>query len=141
MKTNEMAAASQTRLLFSVCTLAGALIWLLSETLTGHREPWDASPIFYLGSLFFAGFIPACFTASRYWLWPLGVLLGQKIGFVALLREGAGPLWMVGILFLSFYSLISLLGARMGVACYGWLHQRASIRASGKDSLDTFCTK
>lgn len=35
----------------------GALIWVASERLTGHREPWDANHAYFLLALSCAGFV------------------------------------------------------------------------------------
>ena len=90
-------------MLFGLSALLGALVWLLSPGLPGHREPWDADSLFYHGGVFLAGFIPGCFSARGFWLLALGAWLGQLVGFlVLLLRFGLGPSgWWVCSSFLS----------------------------------------
>ena len=104
--------------LLSLSVLLGALIWFLSPLLTGHEEPWDARSPFYPFALVAAGFIPACFSAHRFWLWAVGVWLGQVIAFLALMLREAGSLWPLGLLFLCFSSLLSLAGAGLGAGVH-----------------------
>ena len=114
-----MRATHKTPILLGVSVILGALVWFLSPALTGHREPWDADSLFYHCGVFLAGFIPACFSARRFWLWALGAWLGQMLAFlVLLLCFGSGPLWLVGLLFLSFYALLSLAGAGIGAGVH-----------------------
>ena len=120
-------------MLFGLSAFLGALVWLLSPALTGHREPWDADSLFYHCGLFIAGFIPACFSAPRFWLWAIGAWLGQVLAFfVLLLRIQSGPLWPVGFLFLSLYALFSLAGAALGacVHCFFRSHVSASTKVA-----------
>jgi hypothetical protein len=80
-----MKTTSKSPLLFGLSALLGALIWLLSPVLTGQREAWDASPAYYYSALIVAGFIPACLSARRFWLWAAGAWVGQLVGFALLL--------------------------------------------------------
>jgi hypothetical protein len=104
----------RTSALLGLSVLLGALIWFLSPLLTGHREPWDAHSPFYPFALVAAGFIPACFSAHRFWLWAVGVWLGQTAAFLTLLLRESGSLWPLGLLALCFYSLLSFAGAGLG---------------------------
>jgi hypothetical protein len=114
-----MKATSTSPLLFGLSALLGGLIWLLSPVLTGQQEPWDASPSYYCSGLVVAGFIPACLSARRFWLWAAGAWVGQLVGFVlVIMRYGAGPLWPLGLVFLCFYSLLSLAGAGLGAGIH-----------------------
>lgn len=113
-----MKATHKHLLLFGLSLLLGSLIWFLSAPLTGHREPWDADPPFYHCALVAAGFIPACFSALRFWLWAVGVWLGQVIAFLVLVLQAPGALWPLGFLFLSAYSLLSLAGAGLGAGVH-----------------------
>ena len=87
-----MKAAHKHLLLFGLSLLLGSLIWFLSAPLTGHREPWDADLPFYHCALVAAGFIPACFSARRFWLWAVGAWLGQVIAFFVLILRAPGAL-------------------------------------------------
>ena len=107
-----------TSALFSLSMLMGALIWFLSPLLTGHREPWDANSPFYPLALVTAGFIPACFSARRFWIWAVGVGLGQMIAFLALMLRESGSLWPLGLVFLCFSSILSLAGAGLGAGVH-----------------------
>lgn len=104
--------------LLGLSVLLGALIWFLSPLLTGHREPWDADSPLYPCALVAAGFIPACFSARRFWLWAVGAWLGQIIAFFLLVLRAPGALWPLGFLFLCFYSLLSLAGAGLGAGVH-----------------------
>ena len=53
-----------------LAVLIGAGIWILSPLLTGHNEPWDASPGYYFGSLFVAGFLLTVIHSEKFYLWP-----------------------------------------------------------------------
>ena len=109
---------SSVLVLFSLAVLLGALIWVLSPFITGHREPWDAHWPYYSFALVAAGFIPASFSAHRFWLWAVGVWLGQGSAFLAIVLRGSGSLWPLGLLFLCFYSLLSLAGAGLGAGTH-----------------------
>ena len=114
-----MRANLKVAILFGLSVVLGALVWILSPALTGHREPWDADSLFYRCGLFLAGFIPACFSARRFWLWALGAWVGQLFAFVVLiLRFGSGPLWLVGVFALFAYALWSLAGAGLGAGVH-----------------------
>ena len=114
-----MKTTSKSPLLFGLSALLGALIWLLSPVLTGQQEPWDASPSYYYSALVVAGFIPACLSARRFWLWAAGAWVGQLVGFALLIvRYGSGPLWLAGLVFLCFYSLLSVAGAGLGAGIH-----------------------
>jgi hypothetical protein len=113
----------KSQLIFGLAVLLGALIWLLSPTLTGHREAWDASASYYLSALIIAGFLPACLRAERFWRVALGAWVGQMLGFVWLLllpsQPGSGAnLWPLGLVFLALSSVLSLVGAALGAGVH-----------------------
>jgi hypothetical protein len=114
-----MKKASKSPLLFGLSAILGALIWFLSPLLTGRQEPWDASPSYYCSGLAVAGFIPACLSARRFWLWAAGAWVGQLVGFALLIvHYGSGPLWPAGLVFLCFSSLLSVAGAGVGAGIH-----------------------
>jgi hypothetical protein len=121
-----MKATHKHLLLFGLSVLLGALIWLFSTPLTGHREPWDGNSSIYYCALVAAGFIPACFSARRFWLWATGAWLGQVFAFLVLILREPGPLWPLGLLFLSLYALLSLAGAAIGAGVHCLLNRRAA---------------
>jgi hypothetical protein len=94
--------------------LLGALIWALSPTLTGLREPWDGAFTYYVGSLLLAGAVSAL-PCPRYWWWgTIGVYAGQyAFMFIA---YGPGNLWPLSLLFGAVFMIVSLLG---GGAVFG----------------------
>jgi hypothetical protein len=106
---------------FAVAVFLGAGVWFLSPLFTGLREPWDAQSGYYYYALLVAGFLPGCLSTRRFWSWALGVWLGQVAAFVVLFvttpAVGAN-LWPVGLLFLTFCSLLSLAGASSGAALH-----------------------
>jgi hypothetical protein len=111
--------------LFGVSVFLGALVWLLSEPITGHREPWDAHSPYYRCALLAAGFIPACFSARRFWVWAIGAWLGQAIAFFSLVLSVPGPnFWPLGILLLSRDALLSLAGAAIGAGVHYLIFRR-----------------
>lgn len=57
----------------------GALIWAISVPVTGHREPFDGSLLYYTLSTFFAGALSAWPSPRHWWLALLGVYLGQHL--------------------------------------------------------------
>jgi hypothetical protein len=115
-------------LIFCFAAVLGALIWFLSPLLAGHAEPWDAQSNYYGCALIVAGFVPACFSAQRFWLVAVGAWLGQVVAFLFRVIHPAEPvvgadLWPVGLIFLCFYSLLSLAGAALGAGAHILLHR------------------
>lgn len=97
----------------------GFLIWVLSPMLAGHREPWDAQGHYYMVSLFIAGLVPAFIEPRRFWVWPIGVYLGQVLFII-----GVSSLWeivganmaAVGVILMVFYLVPTVIGAGIGAA-------------------------
>lgn len=92
-----------------VATAAAALVWALSPSLTGHREPWDADGPFYVGALFVAGSVAGSITPRPLWAHYLGAMIGQ-IGYELVFLR-IGPLFLLGAAFLLGYSVIFLAAA------------------------------
>lgn len=64
--------------------ILGALVWAISVPLTGQREPFDGSMLYYALSTFAAGALSAGLSPKHWWLALLGVYLGQHVyAFVA----------------------------------------------------------
>ncbi len=104
-------------LVFGLSVALGALIWIGSRRFTGNVEPWDPPGYYWHIGLLVAGFIPALLSPQRFWLWPLGVLLGQVIIFVPGVIQGPpAPLWPLGIVFLVVYSIVAFVGSFLGWA-------------------------
>ncbi len=94
----------------------GAGIWVLSASLTGHREPWDSPGMYYAGALLGAGAIGGFLVPEHWAEVTIGVFAGQAVVLLArvLGDPASGGLWPLGILFLGLYSLIALVGAGLG---------------------------
>jgi hypothetical protein len=96
----------------------GAGIWLLSTTLTGYSEPWDAPGLYYVTTLLGAGLIGG-FVVPGHWIEvAVGIFTGQAAVMLAsvLAQPGGGGLWPLGVLFLGLYSVLALAGAVLGSA-------------------------
>jgi len=97
---------------FLLATLAGAAIWSLSPSMTGHVEPWDAGGLYYTAALALGGCL--CGSIAPKPLWPLyaGCVAGQTLYLLGWLPTG--PLLPVGLVFVLLCSLIFLAGAYVG---------------------------
>mgnify|MGYP001563853319 CR=1 FL=1 len=112
----------------------GLLIWTLSPMLAGHREPWDAQGPYYMVSLFIAGLVPALIEPKRFWVWPIGVYLGQVlfiIGASFLLPYAGANLAAAGIVIMVFYMVPTVIGAAIG-AGIRTVAARVTTRTKGK---------
>lgn len=85
--------------------VAGAATWWLSPVATGHAEPWDGSGLYYLGALVVGGALAGLATNRPLIPVTLGFATGQTV--YGLLALSSGPLWVVGLLFIGFFSLIA----------------------------------
>lgn len=92
--------------------VAGAAVWALSPSVTGKPEPWDADTPYLSIALACAGLALGLVQpgrAAQHWL---GIVLGQLAWEVAFLP--VGPLIVVGVFFLAFWSLLTLLASLLG---------------------------
>lgn len=101
MKTNPIAA-------IAISAVLAALVWVLSNAVTGNPEPWDGSMAYYLGGLFLAGFVSAWIAPRPVWTYYLGALIGQV---AYMLFAGAGAMILAGALFTALFSVAALAGA------------------------------
>jgi len=95
-----------------ISAIFGAAVWALSPAMTGKLEPWDADGIYYLVSLGLAGFISACIAPKPLWALYVGAILGQVL--YGLIFLPLGPLAVIGLAFLTVWSLVFLLAAFLG---------------------------
>jgi len=97
---------------FLIAALAGAALWGLSPSMTGHVEPWDAGGLYYPVALALGGGL--CGSVSPKPLWPLyvGCVAGQTLYLLGWLPTG--PLLPVGLVFVLLCSLVFLVGAYVG---------------------------
>ena len=96
----------------------GAAIWVLSASITGRPEPWDASGLYYPGALLLAGFLGGLLVPGHWGEVAIGVYAGQALVLLGrvLSDPGSGGLWPLGLMMLALYSLIALAGALLGSA-------------------------
>jgi hypothetical protein len=94
----------------------GAGIWVLSASITGHREPWDSQSMYYATALLGAGLIGGFLNPGHWAEVAVGVFTGQAVVLLAgvLAEPASGGLWPLGILFLGIYSLLAVVGAGLG---------------------------
>jgi hypothetical protein len=94
----------------------GAGIWVLSGSITGLPEPWDAPGMYYASALLGAGVIGGFLVPGHWAEVPIGVFAGQAVVLLArvLAEPASGGLWPLGILFLVLYSPLTLVGAGLG---------------------------
>ena len=120
--------------IFALSIGLGLLIWALSPMLAGHREPWDAQGPYYMVSLFIAGLVPTLIEPKRFWVWPIGVYLGQVLFIIggSFLWEIAGAnLAVAGVVIMVFYMVPTVIGAGIGVVIRK-VAQRVGTRPKGK---------
>ena len=94
----------------------GAGIWILSASVTGHSEPWDAPGMYYPAALLAAGVIGGSLVPAHWAEVAIGVFTGQAVVLLArvLADPGGGGRWPLGVVLLGVYSLLALLGAAGG---------------------------
>lgn len=96
----------------------GACIWLLSASMTGRAEPWDAPGMYYPAALLIAGLIGGFLVPAHWGEVAVGVFTGQALVLLgrAMSEPGNGGLWPLGMVLLVLYSLLALLGCGLGSA-------------------------
>ena len=105
----------------------GSMIWALSPSLTGLREPWDGAFAYYFGCLFIAGLVSALPCPRHWWMGTIGVYAGQfAFMFIA---YGLGNLWPLGIIIGSAFMVISLLGGGIVFGVWALLTGRKPAKA------------
>jgi hypothetical protein len=94
----------------------GGCIWLLSATITGRAEPWDAPGMYYPAALLGAGLLGGFLVPTHWGEAAVGIFTGQALVLLgrALSEPGSGSLWPLGMMLLALYSLLALLGGGMG---------------------------
>jgi hypothetical protein len=94
----------------------GVGIWVLSASITGRAEPWDASGMYYPAALLAAGFVGGFLVPGHWGEVAVGVYAGQALVLLGrvLSDTGGGGLWLLGLVVLALYSLIALASALLG---------------------------
>ncbi len=101
-----MRSVTTTSILSAVtATIAGAATWWLSPFVTGHLEPWDGPGLFYISALVVGGAAAGAVTNKPLIPVVLGFAVGQTLYMV--LAVPGGPLLVIGLLFIGFFSLIA----------------------------------
>lgn len=75
----------------------GAATWALSPALTGHQEPFDAPPPYYLLAIAGAGLAASLWHPSTAWRAVPAVYLGEHL-YVLLALPALRPTWLLGLL-------------------------------------------
>lgn len=96
----------------------GACIWLLSASMTGRAEPWDAPGMYYPAALLLAGLVGGYLVPGHWGEVAVGVFTGQALVLLgrAMSEPGSGSLWPLGMVLLVLYTLLALLGCGLGSA-------------------------
>jgi hypothetical protein len=94
----------------------GAGIWLLSFTVTGREEPWDATGLYYPAALVGSGLLGGFMVPGHWGEVATGIFTGQALVLLGRVMSdpGNGGLWPLGILMLALYSLLAFLGSGLG---------------------------
>lgn len=108
----------------------GLSIWLLSETITGISEPWDAPRPYYVGTMFTAGLVCGMWLPRHWWLLALAITFGQfpAAGF------GLG-FFPVGAIFLVIGGVPSFIGSAAGAGLNAGIRHLA--RRGERDTQQT----
>ncbi|WP_330216853.1 hypothetical protein [Stutzerimonas azotifigens] len=106
-----------------IAALAGAVIWAVSPVMTGQPEPWDAGGLYYCGAMVLGGLLSGLIATGPLWALYVGAILGQVLYQLVFLP--LDPLILVGLLFLSAWSLLFLFGAYLGSRIRGFVSARS----------------
>jgi hypothetical protein len=106
--------------------VSGAAIWVLSASLTGRHEPWDAPGIYYPTALIAAGFLGGFLVPGHWVEVAVGTYTGQALVLLGRVMSdvGSGGLWPLGLVVLGMYSLLALVGALLGSAMRRLVNRR-----------------
>jgi hypothetical protein len=99
---------------------------VLSASITGRAEPWDANGLYYPAALLVAGFVGGLLVPGHWGEVAVGVYAGQALVLLGrvLSDTGSGGLWPLGLMVLGLYSLIALAGALLGSALRRFANRR-----------------
>jgi hypothetical protein len=91
-----------------------AVVWALSVPFTGESEPWDAEGPYYVIALAIAGAISGAVLPKHLGAHYVGAVLGQAAYELVFLKMG--PLFVLGLAFLAWYSFIFLATAAIAAS-------------------------
>lgn len=115
-------SALKATLVLVIGAIFGWALWQFSEMITGKDEPWDDHGFYYYGGLFFSGFLASLVSPRHFYLAPIGLVFGQFLYLIDYL--GPIPFYLLGTLYLLFFSLIGLAGAATCLGLHKWLHRK-----------------
>ncbi len=99
----------------------GAVVWWLSIPLTGAREPFDSTGIYYPLAIFMAGILATLPAPRCWWMAVVGIFLGERLyAFLFLPETRTWLLFGIVVNILIFSWLPAALGA---VSVYFVYHQ------------------
>ena len=101
---------------FLLGLILGSAIWLSSPWITGRSEPWDAEGGYYPGALLATGALGGFLIPLHWPAVTFGIFTGQLLVILGgvLADPASGGLWPLGVVFLSVYSVLALVGALLG---------------------------
>ena len=103
----------------AIAAALGALIWIASPMITGHREPWDAHGPYYVLSLLTAGAIAGWIEPQRLWRHVVALYIGQIVGVIVMLIRNPpvdAGLWPLTLIVLAICSSIGWISAALAAA-------------------------
>ena len=108
---------------YAVAAGAGALLWLLTASIAGRREAWDA-PLYWTVAYPVGLAIAALLGYThpeRPWRWGLILMLTQAVTLV--ITTGAGSMLPLGLVLFGFLALPAIVLGNVA----GWLRRRTRI--------------
>ena len=96
--------------IFGAGCAGGALIWFLSPFVVGETEPWDANA-YYAAMLFITGLLTGFVCPSRWWLSPIGILVGQIAYILVTIDWKDAALLPIGLIYAAIALVLAFLGA------------------------------
>ena len=103
----------------SLASLIGMGIWALSPIVTGEKEPWDSTSLYYPFALLLVGLLLGIVYPRALWVYPIGIILGQIVYSIAVI--GLAPLMPIGIMFVVAFTALTIVGVTVGMGIRGLL--------------------
>jgi hypothetical protein len=113
--------------LYALVTGVGVAVWLVPWLLLGGKEAWDHWSYFFVSLPIMA--VMAAYggfrTASRWWHWPLALLIAQYVTSLAL-AGGLGNFFPLGIVAFAIFTVPLVITAWIGALLGRRREQHAS---------------